>query len=154
MPPKICGSSTGTAPAGSGCCVMVQPFGPLTAGALRIHTTPSPHLWCGDGVVWILKAPAVNGPNGWTITQQPAPAGAVPVLDPQIFGGILGKWRYMPGYDVMVAVASIEGDIWVYKPAAGWVPPSGTDQAPTISITSPAAGASLALGQAVTISAN
>jgi hypothetical protein len=109
-------------------------------------------VWCGNGVVWVLKAPAVNGPTGWTITQQPAPSGQVPVLDSQIFGGIIGKWRYMPGYDVMVGVASIEGDIWVYKPATGWVAPADIDQAPTASITAPAANATVALNSATTIS--
>ena len=111
-------------------------------------------VWCGDGVVWVLKAPAVNGPTGWTITQQPNPTGQVPVLDTQIFGGVLGKWRYMPGYDVFVGVASIEGDVWVYKPATGWVAPASTDQAPVASITSPAANASLPVSSATTISVN
>ena len=107
-------------------------------------------VWCGDGTVWVLKAPATNGTTGWTATRQPAPTGAVPFLDPQIFGGVLGKWRYAPGYDVFVAVSSIEGDVWVYKPI-GWVAPTDLDQPPTASITAPAASSNLTLNAPISI---
>jgi hypothetical protein len=37
--------------------------------------------------------------------------------------GILGKWKYIRSYDVMMGLGGgYEGQVWVYKPI-GWQPP-------------------------------
>lgn len=129
-------------------------------------------LWCGDGRVWMLEPPATLSANGWTVRQQRSPVLAVPNGD---FGtGILGKWKYIPNFDVFMGLQdSVQGNVWVYKPV-GWQAPDGTDPggsdpggsdpggsdppppnlAPAISITSPADGASFTTGQPILLSAN
>jgi len=78
-------------------------------------------LWCRDGRVWMIKPPATltaDG-SGWTITKQVAPVGATP-LDTDSQGGVLGKWKYIPNVDALLALHGInEGNVWLYKPV-GW----------------------------------
>ena len=59
--------------------------------------------------------------------------------------GILGKWRYAPYYDAFVGLQDInDGDIWIYKPV-GWVQPNPPGNAlPSVSITAPIAGTTVA----------
>lgn len=72
-------------------------------------------LWSGYGDVWHLTPPASLSPLGWIISPAPAPSGPVPTTGPG--WGVLGKWKYLAGYDVFVGVTdSRSGDIWVYKP--------------------------------------
>lgn len=76
-------------------------------------------LWCGDGRVWMLKAPEPLSPNGWTIEKQPAPSSIAPV-NGQGLTGVLGKWEYAPELDVFVALeGEEEGNVWIYKPIGG-----------------------------------
>jgi Ca2+-binding RTX toxin-like protein len=81
-------------------------------------------LWDGDGKVWHLRPPA-SGPafsaSGWTVTPAAVAGDSVPAL--QMSTGILGKWKYIRGYDVMMGLGGgYEGQVWVYKPV-GWQPP-------------------------------
>lgn len=74
-------------------------------------------LWCGGGSVWSLRPPLGKGVTGWAM-QRLVSGGATPSLAVQT--GILGKWRYIPGYDAFIALQdSTLGNVWVYKPA-GW----------------------------------
>jgi len=101
-------------------------------------------LWCGAGVMWELTPPAAgNTTTGWTATQRPPPPSAAPPGDVQT--GILGKWRYAPYYDAFVGLQDInDGDIWIYKPV-GWVQPNPPGNAlPSVSITAPIAGTTVA----------
>lgn len=110
-------------------------------------------LWCGNAGVWSLKAPTSNVTSGWTMAQQSATGTTTPVLGPGVEGGVLGKWRYAPGYDVFVALATAtEGEVWVYKPV-GWQAPGTTNQLPSASVTGPAPGTSVLLGNAITLTA-
>jgi hypothetical protein len=110
-------------------------------------------LWCGAGVVWELHEPASgNGISGWTVTKR-SPAGPVPpgIIDT----GILGKWHYAAYYDVFVGLEdSNNGQIWIYKPV-GWIQPNPPgNQLPTVSVTSPAGGASFVPGTPLSLTAN
>lgn len=81
-------------------------------------------LWCGDGRVWMLEAPAVLSGAGWTIRRQPAPAGPVPNGD--VGTGILGKWKYAPDLDAFIGLQDdVQGNVWVYKPFGWRAPPRG-----------------------------
>jgi hypothetical protein len=110
-------------------------------------------LWCGAGVVWELHEPAAgNTTSGWTVTQR-TPSSEVP---PGIVGtGIMGKWHYAPYYDVFVGLEDPnEGQVWIYKPV-GWIQPNPTGNAlPSVSITSPAAGASFVPATPLSLTAN
>src|SRR5450755_2151135 len=111
-------------------------------------------LWCGTGAIWELSAPTTNSASGWTIAQRPAPPGVVPPGDTTTLG-VLGKWRYAPYYDVFVGLEDInEGHVWIYKPS-GWVQPNPTGNIlPTVAVTSPTAGASVAPGNPLTLAAS
>ncbi len=109
-------------------------------------------LWCGDERVWTLTPPATLSPDGWTIVKAPASPTPGPTLGPGT--GILGKWKYIPNLDVFIGLQdSTNGNIWVYKPQ-GWVNPTGGNLPPTVSLTSPTTGATITLGDSITIAAN
>jgi hypothetical protein len=115
-------------------------------------------LWCGDGRVWTIRAPATLGPTGWTIIKQVSPAsvnpgGAVPNGDAGT--GILGKWKYIHNLDAFLGIQdSRAGNVWVYKPV-GWQSPGGTANAlPTVLLTQPAGGAVFQSGVPINIAAN
>ncbi len=97
-------------------------------------------VWCGGGSVWMLNSPAGNnGTANWTMTEKRSTSAAIPS---QATGsGVLGKWKYIPGYDVFVALEDhTQGNVWVYKPM-GWSGTTGVVNAqPSASITSPAHG--------------
>jgi hypothetical protein len=81
-------------------------------------------LWSGDGAVWHLKPP-VSGPaftaTGWTVVPAPVSDAGAPALSSTT--GVLGKWKYIASYDVMLGLGGgDEGQIWIYKPI-GWQPP-------------------------------
>lgn len=130
-------------------------------------------LWCGSGELWRVIPPVAPSIYGWEVIPEPSPIGTVP---PNIVGtGILGKWEYVPGFDVFVGLEnSTQGNIWVYKPV-GWVAPSnggdpgdgggdpgdggGGDPpaenvAPVVSLTTPVAGLVATVGDTITLSAN
>ena len=72
-------------------------------------------LWSGYGDVWHLKPPNIVSADGWTLDRAPSPQGSTPTTGPGT--GVLGKWKYLPGYDVFAGVTdSRSGDVWVYKP--------------------------------------
>ena len=78
-------------------------------------------LWCGAGEVWWITPPSPLATTGWTVEQAGQVAGQIP---PNNTGtGILGKWKYIPGYDVFIGLEhERDGNIWVYKPAS-WQDP-------------------------------
>jgi hypothetical protein len=115
-------------------------------------------LWCGDGRVWWMSAPATNSPTGWVISKQPAPVGAVPSTGPT--SGVLGKWKYIPNLDAYMGLLDEnQGDIWIYKPI-GWQrpgsgnPPPPSNQAPIVALSSPTPGALFASSASISIRAS
>jgi len=71
--------------------------------------------------------------------------------------GVLGKWKFVPELGAFIALdnfASATGDaaVWIYKPI-GWQNPGGNTP-PTVTLTSPANGTSVAAPAAVVVSAN
>lgn len=98
----------------------------LTANSLKITHCALDHdparsrflVWCGGGSVWTLKPPADKGTAGWTMQRlQPTTAQQPSTVTGT---GILGKWRYIPGYDVFIGLQDpTHGNVWVYKPQ-GW----------------------------------
>ena len=86
-------------------------------------------LWCGDGRVWMIKAPTPLSPSGWIITKQRTPTLAIPNGNPStgflLDTGILGKWKYIYNLDAFIGLQDAsQGNIWVYKPV-GWQNPQG-----------------------------
>lgn len=79
-------------------------------------------LWCGGGRVWMLTPPSTPSTEGWVLTAQRTPAGAVPSTE--VGTGILGKWKYAPNLDAFVALqGNTAGNVWIYKPV-GWRDPA------------------------------
>lgn len=110
-------------------------------------------LWCGAGPIWELhEPPSANTTSGWTVTQR-TPSSAVPPGD--IGVGIMGKWHYASYYDVFVGLEDrYEGEVWIYKPV-GWVQPNPPGNAlPTVTITSPANGITVAPATPISLTAN
>lgn len=105
-------------------------------------------VWCGDGEVWMLRSPVDRSTTGWTIARQLDPVGDVPPIT-SVYRGILGKWKYAPGYDVFVALEG-EGHVWIYKPV-GWQAPNNAS--PTVALTSPAPDASFVAPASITLNA-
>jgi hypothetical protein len=108
-------------------------------------------IWCGGPQVWKLHPPPTNVTAGWSIDSQytggtapPIPAGT----------GILGKWKYAPGYDVFVALENeVSGNVWIYKPV-GWTPPQPGDPVnwvPDVDVTMPHDGDVFATGASITL---
>lgn len=82
-------------------------------------------LWDGGPDVWYLRPPASGSPlvtTGWSVERAPVDGATAP--DSLGSVGILGKWKYVEAYDVMMGLGdSSEGAVWVYKPV-NWQPPS------------------------------
>lgn len=115
-------------------------------------------LWCGDGRVWWMSAPATNSPTGWVISKQPAPVGAVPATG--VTSGVLGKWKYIPNLDAYMGLEGEEnGNVWIYKPV-GWQapgsgnPPPPSNRAPVVTLSSPTPGALFASAALISIRAS
>ena len=114
-------------------------------------------VWCGGGSVWMLQSPPGNGKSGWTITQVAATGVVVPPeasSDGYTFTGVLGKWKYIPGYDVYAALENgINGNVWIYKPF-GWTASTGiADAPPSVALTSPNAATTIVKGSPITLEA-
>ncbi|HSD53478.1 MAG TPA: Ig-like domain-containing protein [Burkholderiales bacterium] len=81
-------------------------------------------LWSGDGAIWHLKPPASGAAfatTGWTVVPAPVAGASAPALSSTT--GVLGKWKYIVSYDVMLGLGGgTIGQVWVYKPV-GWQPP-------------------------------
>jgi cysteine-rich repeat protein len=79
-------------------------------------------LWGGNRELWRLTPP-VDVVGVWTLERERPSGGQVPARGAiGAFTGVLGKWKYIPGYDVFLGVIdSRSGDVWVYKPA-NWQP--------------------------------
>ncbi len=106
-------------------------------------------LWCGDGALWSLVPPSTIAPTGWTMEQLPLNGGDVP--PGRVGTGILGKWKYIPGFDVFLGLQhETEGQIWIYKPT-GWMAPNTNNVAPTVSIDDPVSGSEVIRGQPATL---
>lgn len=109
-------------------------------------------VWCGGGSVWMLDSPSGSGTAGWTITQLPPQGSQFPPDDTGT--GVLGKWKYVPGYDVFVALEGpTMGNVWVYKPF-GWSGADPADTPPQVSLTSPGDAATYDKGSAIPLSAD
>lgn len=111
-------------------------------------------IWCGGPEVWHLRAPATNVTAGWSITMDAAGGTIQPSVD---YGtGILGKWKYIPGYDVFMGLQDpVAGNIWIYKPWT-WTAPQmdgSVNFAPQTALTSPADGTRIDLGTPISLSA-
>ncbi|BAZ93218.1 uncharacterized protein FOKN1_0816 [Thiohalobacter thiocyanaticus] len=80
-------------------------------------------LWNGYADVWILIPPNQASSAGWSMMKAPNTAASPEVPTAGPFRGILGKWEYIPEYDVYLGVNHNidEGRIWVYKPL-NWAP--------------------------------
>jgi hypothetical protein len=109
-------------------------------------------LWCGDGRVWTISAPAALSSTGWTIVKDVAAPSAVP---PGAVGsGILGKWKYIPNLDVFMGLQDpVLGNIWIYKPP-GWSGPAGGNQPPSVSLDAPLSGTAYPFGSGIELVAN
>lgn len=119
-------------------------------------------LWCGAGQVWSIRAPQPLDVAGWEVEPLDAAPGPVP---PNSVGvGILGKWEYIPGFDVFIGlVGNVDGNIWVYKPH-GWVDlgnagggpvdPPAPNLPPQVALIAPSAGAQLSTGVPVEVRAS
>jgi len=114
-------------------------------------------LWCGGQEVWRITHPETLSVNGWHFAMEPLGTGESPPLN--VGTGILGKWEYIPGFDVFIGLENaVNGNIWLYKPI-GWVDPGSgngggsNNLPPQISLISPHSGENVPLGTAVTITA-
>ncbi len=112
-------------------------------------------LWGGNADVWVLRAPALASPSGWTIERaSPASSGETPIsaysgVGLESGGGVLGKWKYIPELDAFLGLQDTEaGNVWIYKPI-GWTRP-GTPRRPTLIIS--ASPAQVFAGESVTVS--
>ncbi len=109
-------------------------------------------LWCGDSALWSLVPPSPLATTGWTMSRIQSGGTAVP--PGRVGTGVLGKWKYIPGFDVFLGLQhETEGQVWIYKPV-GWQAPSGHNAAPTVAIGAPAAGSSVIRGEPVSIVAD
>lgn len=81
-------------------------------------------LWSGLGEIWRITPPTPLATTGWVAEQETDNPSVHPTKP--LTTGVLGKWRYAPGYDVFVGLQDIvEGEVWVYKPV-GWEAPPVT----------------------------
>lgn len=109
-------------------------------------------LWCGDNTLWSLAPPSPLATSGWTMARLQSEGAALP--PGRVGTGVLGKWKYIPGFDVFLGLQhETEGQIWVYKPV-GWQAPVGGNAAPTAAIREPAGGSSVVMGGPVSIVAD
>ena len=115
-------------------------------------------VWCGAGDVWRVTPPVPLAPQGWQVSRISPAAGAVP---PNAVGaGILGKWKYVPGFDAFIGMSvdvPADGNLWVYKPL-GWNDPGGggaqPNVPPTVTLTQPTASSVLTVGSPTTLRAS
>ena len=115
-------------------------------------------VWCGAGDVWRVTPPVPLAPQGWQVSRLSAAAGAVP---PNAVGaGILGKWKYVPGFDAFIGMSvdvPADGNLWVYKPL-GWNDPGGggsqPNVPPTVTLAQPTTSSMLTVGSPTTLRAS
>lgn len=113
-------------------------------------------LWCGGQEVWRITPPESLSQNGWSFSMEPLGSGESPPLN--VGTGILGKWEYIPGFDVFIGLENIvHGNIWVYKPI-GWIAPGNgsggtSNKPPEISLILPAPGENVLVNTEITIAA-
>ncbi len=116
-------------------------------------------LWCGSTQVWRIIPPNPLSTLGWRAEMEPViPSDQNPPLN--VGTGILGKWDYIPGFDVFMGLENeTNGNVWVYKPL-GWVAPDSSgggggpiNQLPSVSVTSPINNQTISIGSAITLSA-
>lgn len=108
-------------------------------------------LWYGGKDVWMLVPPSPLSTAGWKLQRISQPLGETPTMG--IDTGVIGKFKYIPNLDAYMALQdAVAGNIWLYRPY-GWQPPAGstTNAAPSIAITAPANGASIAAGTAIAV---
>jgi hypothetical protein len=102
-------------------------------------------LWAGNLELWRLLPPANVVSGTWILEPVAGLSGPGPVRAVK-FTGVLGKWKYIPDYDVFLGITQPEsGEVWVYKPQ-NWQPSVdfGSDlRAPVASISTPPPGSVL-----------
>lgn len=78
-------------------------------------------LWSAKGDLWRITPSENLTTTGWVAEQEVVAVGEAPTKNTMT--GVLGKWKYIPGYDCFIGLQDhINGEIWVYKPY-GWVQP-------------------------------
>ena len=96
-------------------------------------------VWGGGGKVWKIVPPATPATTGWTVTEDSSPVGVVPDVD--VGTGVLGKFKYISNLHAFMALQNkLAGNIWLYKPV-GWTAPGPANNPPTVTLNSPANGA-------------
>jgi len=109
-------------------------------------------LWCGDEAVWSIVPPTPMAATGWKMA--PVQSGGIGVPPGQVGVGILGKWKYIPGYDVFLGLQDdTEGQIWIYKPV-GWGAPNTDNLAPNVSLLNPLEGSEVLKGEVVSLTSD
>lgn len=86
-------------------------------------------IWDGVAALWALHAPEPLAADGWIVealTSYELPGIGLPdsydTGELAHFTGVLGKWKYIPAYDVFLGLEDpVEGTVWAYKPE-GWSP--------------------------------
>ena len=114
-------------------------------------------LWGGYGDVWQLLPPAdSNLSSGWQLSSLSVSGELLPNRGSGGFTGVLGKWKYIPSYDVFIGVLNgVDGDIWVYKPTQ-WQPQknlNSDNQAPVVTLINVSNNEIVTGSKTVTISA-
>ena len=110
-------------------------------------------VWYGGGDVWKLTPPTPVATSGWTMEKAGVPQGDMPSTD--VGTGVLGKFKYIAQLDAYIALQDpVAGNVWLYKPVGWQLPSQGANQAPMVSITSPATGASFVAGTAIAVTAS
>lgn len=120
-------------------------------------------LWCGGAEVWRIAPPEQLSTSGWQVWMERLRM-SEPSPPLNVGTGILGKWKYISGFDVFIGLENaVNGNIWVYKPI-GWVAPSGggstpdpgpgpVNQAPAVVLSTPATGETVTVNSLVTLTA-
>ena len=116
-------------------------------------TTDQYLIWYGGPDVWRLTPPTPVTSTGWKLDKVSKTSSAAPTIDADS-RGILGKWKFIPNLNAFLGLQDfVNGNIWLFKPV-GWKLPTGTGNLPpTVSLTSPSAGASFAVGSIVSVTA-
>ncbi len=98
-------------------------------------------LWGGNKQLWELIPPANVVSGTWILQAVSQPPGSGPTRALR-FTGVLGKWKYIPQYDVFMGMTEPEsGEVWAYKPES-WQPVLDLEsdlKAPVAAISSPPA---------------
>ncbi len=88
-------------------------------------------VWSGGLDIWRITPPDSGTSSGWIFEQETVSSATSPNYT--VTNGILGKWKYMPGYDACIGIMDNDtnkGDVWLYKPF-DWEDPGQESIIPT-----------------------